>query len=316
MKNNEIPEVDRGTGTHFWILLGLGIAITISAIVGVTVASVPNAKPAAGATTNNIFSTKDPTASPVSQTQPPSIAANEASGAEDCGAGTQLVEFFIQLDQDSNQETGWSLQCDHEEIWSVPLGYLEETESLRVDNQMLLSTCVDKSMTCDFTIQDSYGDGLVEGNGSFYLRYGATTVVSYDMSQGEFSELSYCFGPGCKQDPLEDSDECSMVYLAIGLDAHPEDLSYQVECNDEVVLQGLGGEAKPAFDMIEENACMPLNSCCKFTVTDSRGDGLTAVSGGDFGWIYLEYGLEKVFGYSGDDDGPFTTKTADFGYGC
>jgi hypothetical protein len=308
---DELPEVEGRKGLPL-VVLGLGFAILASVvIVGVTVATVPNKKPVS----NNVFITADPTAAPV-KTQSPTAPEKEASGAEDCAADTQLVEFFIQLDQDSNQETGWTLQCDHEEIWNVPIGYLEETKNFRENNQMLVSTCVDATKTCDFTIQDSYGDGLVEGDGYFYLRYGATTVASYDMSQGMFAELSYCFGPDCNQAPLEDSDECAKIYLSIGLDANPDDISYQVECNDEVVLQGPWGEPKGSFDMIEEETCMPLSSCCKFTVTDSRGDGLTAVSGGDYGWIYLEYGLDQVFGYSGDDDGAFTAETVDFGYGC
>jgi hypothetical protein len=312
---DEMPEIEGRRGLPL-VVLGLGFAILASVvIVGVTVATVPNKNPAEETASNNAFITADPTAAPAKR-QTPTVPEKEASGAEDCAADTQLVEFFIQLDQDSNQETGWTLQCGHEEIWNVPIGYLEETQNFRENNQMLLSTCIDVTKTCDFTIQDSYGDGLVEGDGSFYLRYGATTVASYNMSQGMFTELSYCFGPNCNQAPLEDSDECAKIYLSIGLDANPDDISYEVECNNEVVLQGPWGEPKGSFALIEEETCMPLSSCCKFTVTDSRGDGLTAVSGGDYGWIYLEYGLDQVFGYSGDDDGAFTAETVDFGYGC
>jgi hypothetical protein len=32
--------------------------------------------------------------------------------------------------------------------------------------------------------------------------------------------------------------------------------------------------------------------------------------------LQLKYGLDQVFGYSGDDDGAFTAETVDFGYGC
>jgi hypothetical protein len=284
----------------------------------------PSSSEEAAAATSNVEITGDPTSSPVAASitlAPTSMATTKeqaSSGTEDCNSGQKLVEFFIQLDQDSNHETGWSLQCSEEEIWNVPVGILQETnENRNGNNQIMQSACVDETETCEFVILDSYGDGLVEGNGYFYLRYGAATVATYDMHQGEFSELLYCFGANCgvQEDPIEVTDECARIYLGIEFDANPQELSYKVECNDEVVLQGPWGE-NPPFSIFEEETCMPLNSCCRFTVTDSGGDGLTATQGGDYGWIYLEYGMDQVYGYTGDDDGAFSEAEGTFGDGC
>ncbi|KAL3930656.1 MAG: hypothetical protein SGBAC_011669 [Bacillariaceae sp.] len=311
------PEVQEGRSRAFCVFAVL--CLVVVAVGGVTYAAIPSVKPSsseAAATSTNVAPTAHPTSSPVARITPaPSIMATKSSGSEDCNSGQQLVEFFIQLDQDSNHETGWSLQCSEEEVWNVAVGVLEETKEFREGNQMIQSACVDDTETYEFTIHDSYGDGLVEGNGDFYLRYGAATVATYEMTQGECSEKKYCFGPNCNQDPVEITDECARIYLAIGLDANPQEVTYQVECNDEVVLQGPWGEHEP-FDTLEEETCMPMNSCCRFTVTDTGGDGLTATEGGEYGWIYLEYGMDLAYGYTGDDDGAFAEDGTTFGYGC
>mmetsp|Transcript_18022 Transcript_18022/g.44534 ORF Transcript_18022/g.44534 Transcript_18022/m.44534 type:complete len:344 (+) Transcript_18022:111-1142(+) len=320
----EVPQEEQGKSRSFLIFCSvLTLVVVAGGIAGVTYAAVPSLKPSSSEAAAANSNTADPTASPVARlTAAPTATATKeepSSGSEDCNRGQKLVEFFIQLDQDSNHETGWSLQCSQqEEVWNVPVGILEETMENRNENnnQMSQSACVDETETCEFIIHDSYGDGLVEGNGYFYLRYGAATVATYDMAHdGEFSELVYCFGANCVHDPIEVTDECARIYLGIGLDANPQELSYQVECNDEVVLQGPWGEDKDTpFAILEEETCMPMNSCCKFTVTDSGGDGLTATGqGGDYGWIYLEYGMDMVYGYTGDDDGSFSQAEATFG---
>eukprot|EP00980_Cylindrotheca_fusiformis_P000776 scaffold184_cov125-Cylindrotheca_fusiformis.AAC.11 len=317
--SKEVPEIEgkpgQGRSVAYWVAVGFGVAVVVSAIVAVTVVKAPNAKPdSKEELKKDVSLTVEPTAAPVDDNRSPTTSPiKEASGSEDCSSGTKLVEFFIQLDQDSSQETGWTLQCEEETVWNVPVGYLEETKTVRTDNQMMVSACVDAAKTCDFTIQDSVGDGLVEGEGFFYLRYGATTVASYSLSKGPFSELSYCFGPDCEQPPLESNEECYTVHLSLQLDAKPGDTFYEVVCDDQVILKGPWGEPKAAFEMIDEHACVHLDSCCQFIVTDSSGDGLT---GGEPGWIYVEHGSDQVFGYSGAEDGAFTTKTAHFGSGC
>jgi len=314
--HDDLPEVQEGRSYYSFCFV-LGLLVLTAGIAGITYAAVPGLRPASSEVAAP-EGTVSPTASPVARiTAAPTPLATEASGVEDCNRGQKLVEFFIQLDQDSNHETGWMLQCNEKEVWNIPVGILEETKGNRDGiDQIRQSACVDDTETCEFIIHDSYGDGLVEGNGYFYLTYGAATVATYDMAQGEFSELMYCFGPNCSQDPIEVKDECARVYLAIGLDANPQELSYQVECNEEVVLKGPWGENTAPFDTVEEETCIPMDFCCRFTVTDSGGDGLTATQGGDYGWIYLEYGLEKVYGYTGDDDGPFSQDGTSFGYGC
>ncbi|CAJ1950021.1 unnamed protein product [Cylindrotheca closterium] len=327
------PEVQEGRSRAFWVFSVLGLVVVAAGIAGVTYAAVPSLKPAsseAAVGTNVETSAGEPTGSPIAirATLAPTFEATSSSGTGDCNSGQKLVEFFIQLDQDSNHETGWSLHCSEGEVWNVPVGILEETKENRSgNNQIMQSTCVDDTETCEFIVYDSYGDGLMEGNGYFYLRYGAATVATYAMSEGEFDELRYCFGPNCHEeldpiqdeqlDPIETTDECARLYLGIGFDANPEELSYQVQCNGEVVLQGPWGDNLP-FSIFEEETCVPLNSCCKFNVTDSGGDGLTSIQGvgGDYGWIYVEYGMEKVYGYTGDDDGAFSNAEAAFGDGC
>jgi hypothetical protein len=299
-----LSEVSVRRGSSSWIIIGFGLVVLTTLAIGLAVSSLPKTRPTEQESlNNNIFQTDVPTVVPVS----------DSAGSEDCNADEKSVEFFIELDQDSNHETGWTLECGNQEIWNVPIGYLEETKAFRPSNQILLSECVDEGLKCDFTIQDKYGDGLTEGPGSFYLKYGATTVATYDRLE-KFTEKSYCFGPGCDQLPLEIAEVCAMLFLSMRLDANPDDIQYEVECDGEVVLKGPWGIIP--YQEIEEETCMPISSCCRFAVTDSSGDGLTQAADGDKGWIFLEYGLDPILDYNGNQDGTFSEKVVQFGYGC
>lgn len=298
--------VGHRTGRSPWLLFVICFIIVATAVVvGVT---VENLIPKSNLRGDPGKSNGEPTLAPSSDV--PYTSQQNDGGI--CSSDELLVEFFIQLDHDSYQNNGWTLQCDKREVWNIPPGYLEELKTdLESTNQMTQSTCVKENETCDFTIQDTLGDGLIEDDSYFYLTYGAQTVAAYDKQ--EFYELSYCFGPKCEKPLLEEEDECNFLYLSIGLDANPEETEYEVECNDEIIFVSPWDSVKKPFEEIQEETCMTPNSCCRLTVKDSAGNGLTegSTDGTKQGWIYFEYGAESDL-YNGQD-GAFEELKFEFG---
>jgi hypothetical protein len=231
---------------------------------------------------------------------------------EDCNAGQQTVEFNLFLDEDSATEQGWTLSCDGETIWDVPVGSLEAEPNSLSNSFSQDQVCVPENATCDFTIEDSYGDGLLLP-GNYILKWGATTIAVYDHTP--FEERSYCFGVNCAVPPQEIAEDCDIVYMYLKTDAKPEETSYSVECNGETIWEGSNHTV--ANDEIQLETCIAPNSCCKLSVHDSGNDGLS--NGGEdenYGAIFLEWAYMQIIRYEGSNGYEFGTVMVDFGLGC
>ena len=118
----------------------------------------------------------------------------------DCYDGEMEVEFVLFLDEDSWTEQAWFMQCTgyDDAIWNNTVGFLEEFRPYlerRYPPRIIDQACVNENSTCVFTIEDSWGDGLLHP-GQFWLTYEATTIAIYTHTI-PFEELSYCFGPLC-----------------------------------------------------------------------------------------------------------------------
>jgi hypothetical protein len=128
----------------------------------------------------------------------------------DCSYNTQTVILEIQLDENTN-ETGYSLICDDEIIWNVPVGTLLDRPA---GTWIVEQSCVDKNVTvCDYTIEDSGGDGFTGGEyGFFTLVFDATTVAFSEYGKLEpFTKRSYCFGTGCIIRPIEEKEDSDVT---------------------------------------------------------------------------------------------------------
>jgi hypothetical protein len=241
------------------------------------------------------------------------VLAPYLSLAEDCSAGEQSAVFTLFLDEDSETEQGWSMQCDQDTIWQVPTGILQETTGRRGNGHYIRDTaCIAETATCDFTIEDSYGDGLYSP-GNYVLKYGAETIAVYDHTP--FEERSYCFGPDCLFQPQESAQACDATYFHLKLDAFPQDTSYTVECDNGGVIW-TGSNFSVPFDIFEDDVCIEPNSCCRLTMHDTESDGLTGTSDGDYGSVYLEWANQRIFAYDGSNGYEFGSVMVDFGLGC
>ena len=260
---------------------------------------------------------------------------------EDCkNEGEQPLEFRFFTDHNSWNDNGWTLECDYEDeskamLWSVPIGSLKYEARTQVIRE---ATCIPDTATCTFHIFDAMGDGLQSTNengedeeyfsGWFALLHGATTVGTYqNVAEPSFSELTYCIGPNCDQQPQEmqsNDENCQdVVYLALQLDANPQDTSYQLVCNNgaDIIWDGKDFTTPGAY--VEEETCLPKDSCCEFVVTDNDTNGLTsevdttnlAAGTRPAGFIYLEWNYEPVMEYDGATGEEFDVLTAQFACG-
>jgi len=244
--------------------------------------------------------------------------------SDDCGDGTQQLTFEFFSDIDSSREQSWVLSCDDGTIpWELKRGDYPYTWVTRrrwwnywrqpVDN-IREDLCLADDVTCTFTIEDSYGDGLLEG-GYYALIHGSTTVAAYDHSA--FEEKAYCVGPSCPVPPIEEEEQCEWLYFYLRLDGLPAETSYTVTCDGEPVLGGSGFTV--AVQEIEEEVCIPVSSCCTVTVTDTGNDGLTSFASGgeeEDGEISVYFLSNKVVHYKGNSGEEFSVLEKSFGLGC
>lgn len=267
------------------------------------------------------------------------LLSSGVSAAEQCPVGEKALEFRFFTDSSSWKDNGWILECDDmndkkELVWSIPIGSIDKASHTQVIRE---AACVPDTSTCTLKIFDASSDGLQgdnsEGNsfvGWFALLHGATTVATYkSVETPEFSELTYCVGPNCDQEPQEVHDEdCQdIVYLAMQLDNNPTDTSYQLVCGGEddgifdkkIIWNGSGFTQPGAF--VEEETCLPKNACCEFIVVDGTSNGLTDTvpqasrtfgSTQAKGFIYLEKNFEPVLEYDGSTGEEFGVLTKRF----
>ena len=276
----------------------------------------------------------------------PFLSSSGVAAIEDCQSeGEQPLEFRFFTDNNSARDNGWTLECDYEEsskemLWEVPIGSLKFEARTQIIRE---AACVPDTATCTLRLYDAAGDGLQGDDNSqatgytgwFAFMHGATTVGTYEnLDEPAFSELTYCVGPNCNQAPQEiqaDDENCQdVVYLAMQLDNNPQDTTYQLICGNGVNKRIIwnGKDFTEAGAYVEEETCLPKNTCCEFIVYDGDTNGLTSpvdvndpespVSAGTrpMGFIYLERNFEPVLEYDGITGEEFDVLAKTFGCGA
>ena len=239
--------------------------------------------------------------------------------AEECTTGEQKLEFMLFLDEDSLTENGWSLTCETVgTIWTIPIGSLQSTAAAYVRHDTDIpyvnqQVCLADTDTCDFTLQDAFGDGLLFP-GYFYLSLGAKTIALSDPEE-EFLEKSYCLGPKCAAPEPETvaAEECDSLYLLAKADANPEQNTISIQCDGEILFQHSFTEPE---ETIELDQCIPTSSskCCTLSVTDSAGDGLNILDGAQ---IFAEWANNIVLEYDDAQNAfEFESVKYEFGLSC
>mmetsp|Transcript_48362 Transcript_48362/g.54824 ORF Transcript_48362/g.54824 Transcript_48362/m.54824 type:complete len:695 (-) Transcript_48362:14-2098(-) len=294
------------------------------------------------------------------------LASSQVSGIETCQQDDeQPLEFRFFTDNNSWNDNGWTLECAYDDetkalVWEVPVGSLKYEARTQVIRE---AACVPDTATCTLRIFDASGDGLQSSvlptdangiplpinplsddipesfSGWFAFLHGSTTVGTYqNVKWPNFSELTYCVGPNCSEEnqeqdasspQLSNNDEnCQdIVYLAMQLDAQPQDTSYQLVCNNGVDIIWDGRDFTEAGSYVEEETCLPKDACCEFIITDTETNGLTSAldttqllvgttTQRSTGFVYLEWNFEPILEYDGATGEQFDVLTASFACGA
>lgn len=85
------------------------------------------------------------------------------------------VDLQLQFDE-FPYETGYSLSCDGDSVWEVPVNSYLEAERWAFET-VTEKTCVSPFACCQFVVHDSFQDGLMSApmknqTGTFQLMYG------------------------------------------------------------------------------------------------------------------------------------------------
>jgi hypothetical protein len=247
------------------------------------------------------------------------LVANAAAAAPprdlqvvDCDDGEKELSLEVHLDANPEQ-TGWTLVCDGVDVWNVPTG------SLQVQEVVVETACVSSATAlCELKLFDSNEDGF-DAEGWYSFTYGATTVAVSDFGQANsFSELQFCVGTECGQDPLEDGleeteeievleceDDEEMVAWDFLLDGKPEETGWNLICDGDASWNVPAGSysGDSANSWVTQKMCVMKNvALCTLTLSDTAGDGLD-----EDGWYSLTFGAKTIAVASRGEDGEANT---------
>jgi trypsin len=204
-------------------------------------------------------------------------------GGGDTGGGTgscytNNVTLNLEMD-DFGGETSWEIRNGSGNIVSSGSGY---SDHQNVSKSITLS---DGDFT--FTIFDTYGDGMTEGNGGYELVDSTGTVIKSGRDFGNSETTSFCSSGGdtgggdggTDPGPTPNPDgDCfvSDLKLVLQNDNSSNETNWRVTNNSGSTVFSGGNYAANELD----KQFMSLsNGNYRFSITDSGGDGLSAGTG-------------------------------------
>ena len=217
----------------------------------------------------------------------------------------------VRLFTDSNpQHTTWRF-IDHNGTILASGGNYTEPYTLITDGG-----CIPKNVCHRFIIEDSFGDGLSGGYGGNYTLLMDNKVVGFG-SNFTFSET---VSVDCEYEDCEGT----WTQVEIYTDNFPREISWDIVDDDTGSIVESGGNFTDRWTMYSDNLCVSSDTCYRFTIYDSYGDGSigyynvsandTVIGGGGANsytnrdTVYINNCLqnEKFVQLGSDIDGQFT----------
>ncbi|MBU0617029.1 MAG: hypothetical protein KKI02_04880 [Planctomycetes bacterium] len=146
------------------------------------------------------------------------------------------------------------------------------------------TVCLESAKCYDFTIYDTYGDGIccMYGEGWYELVLNGA-VVGYGGEFGDSETVQV--GSSCP-DPCPDET----VEIVIFTDDYPEETTW--ELFEVAGIPITGGPLHQAGTLYTRTLCVDSTKCFDFTIFDSAGDGICCDYGS--GWYEVYYGGELM----------------------
>ena len=214
-----------------------------------------------------------------------------------CGSNSNCLsnesEIVISITTDDYpSETSWQLVDQNGSGWSINPGDLTNPNT-----NYTWTYCIDTTDCYDFTIFDTYGDGICcsWGNGSYYVTLDGSTIASGGsfLSSETTPNIGTCLPPSnCPSNETE-------IVITLTTDDYPNETSW-------FLVDQFGGGWTNA-PLINANTtytwsiCVPDTNCYTFTMLDSYGDGICCAWGnGSYNITYngIVVGAGGSFSYS------------------
>lgn len=222
-------------------------------------------------------------------------AGSGGGGGTPPPTGCNDVEVTLTLNFDQYaSETSWALTNASGTTVASGSGY----GSANNNNGITETFCLPAGCY-DFTINDSYGDGICcqYGNGSYDLSTGGSSLIS-GSSFGSTETQNFCVG-GNGGGGTPPPPACTNVVLDLNFDRYASETSWSlVDGSGTAVASGSGYGSSNNNSSIQETFCLPAG-CYDFIINDSYSDGIccrygngsysltaggsTLASGGSFG---------------------------------
>lgn len=198
-----------------------------------------------------------------------------------CQVDEGEVDLFVFFD-DLSSETGWGLACDGAEVFSSPVGSLQQEAA----SWYTKAVCISDSSTCTFTL---IGAGGSSRKGSYYVLRHDSKTVHYDTLPTELE--SFCFGADCEDDEETDStssppitteiaagcdDEEIQATLFINFDDRSLESGWSMECDGVKLLDvPIGTLAQEPGSWYTQSSCTSGSSSCSLTMLGTGGSPRT-----------------------------------------
>ena len=256
---------------------------------------------------------------------PHSSYENHSRMLRECSDGQEELKFEFYTDS-RPQDNGWKLICDDAPdvlVWDVEPGDLTNSKEF-----LLEAVCVANTTTCVLNLTDTTGDGL-DAIGWYSFTLGATTVAVHKFGTPEsFEEHSFCVGPNCDMEPIENGDDDETdkeqetfcgddeydLSWTILLNNDPEVTSWQLDCDGSLIWNVPAGSysAISARSRVSQSACISKSiGYCRLTLDGGVGQGS---SPGD--WYELKLGAHTLAVFNADEPIEITEHVFCFGPQC
>ena len=197
-----------------------------------------------------------------------------SSKQADAQCSSNETEIIISITTDDFPlETSWQLVDQNGQGFFISPGDLDSTNTTYTWN-----ICATDSNCYQFTISDTYGDGIccTWGAGSYNVTYGGSLVAnggSFNSSETTFNLGNCSFPPSsCPNNDIE-------IIITINTDDYPTETSW-------FLMDQYGGgwtnvpiTSSFANTTLIWTLCVPDTNCYTFTMLDAYGDGICCAWG-------------------------------------
>ncbi|MAU37602.1 MAG: hypothetical protein CMD14_09605, partial [Flavobacteriales bacterium] len=194
-----------------------------------------------------------------------------------CSANEQEIVITITTD-DFPEETSWQLVDQNGGGFSYT--FTPNDDSLTT---YVWSLCVPDTNCYQFTISDTYGDGLCGScsggtDGNYNITYAGAIVASSNVANFGSSETTYNIGT-CLFPPSSCPNNDIEVIITINTDDYPNETSWFLMDEYGGGLTNQPISSSYANTTLVWKFCVPDTNCYTFTMLDSYGDGICCAWG-------------------------------------